>query len=106
MVLVLAATTVLAYALVNAFGAWMVVRRKPWIAALFMLAASLLTVSFSALLFRFDDARLILLGGLVLASVASFLNAHIILGSVVWRFHVARAAVGAAIYLLAAVGLG
>ena len=103
--LALAALASLIYAVVNAFGAWMVVRRKPWVAALFMLAAAVLVIASAALVFDFAYARVLLGGGLILASVASFINAHIVLGNVVWRFHLLRAAVGVAIYLLALYGL-
>lgn len=96
--LALAALLTLLYALVNAFGAWMVVRRKGWVALLFMLAAALLIVSFVALLSSFDFALSLLLISVSAASVASFLNAHVVLGNVVWRFHMLRAAVGALIY--------
>ena len=104
--LVLAALASLIYAVVNAFGAWMVARRKPWVAALFMLAAAVLVIASAALVFDFAYARVLLASGLILASVASFINAHIVLGNVVWRFHLLRAAVGIAIYLLASYGLG
>ena len=103
--LVLAASATLLYAFVNAFGAWMVVRRKPWLAGLFMIAACLLTVAFGALVFDFPYTRVILVLGLVTASTASFGNAHVMLGGVVWRFHLLRAAVGLGIYLMASVGL-
>ena len=36
------------YAVVNAFGAWLVSRRKPWVARLFMLSAVILVVSAAA----------------------------------------------------------
>ena len=104
--LILAAIATLIYVFVNAIGAWTVLRRKPWLAGLFMAAAALLAVAFSALIFSFEYTRVILASGLILASLASFLNAHLVLGNVVWRFHVARAAVGVAIYTLANLGLG
>lgn len=105
MLLVLAALTTLAYALVNGFGAWMVVRRKPWVAGLFLLAASVLVVAFASFVFRFPYSRVLLASGLILASLASFLNAHVILGNVVWRYHLLRASVALAIYGLAHFGL-
>ena len=104
--LILAAVAGFLYAVVNAVGAWMVARRKPWVAALFMLAAAVLVVASAALLFDFAYARVLLASGLSLASVASFINAHIVLGNVVWRFHLLRAGVGVAIYLLGSYGLG
>ncbi|CAN5906452.1 hypothetical protein BH24DEI2_BH24DEI2_09240 [soil metagenome] len=100
--LVAAALAALVYALVNAFGAWMVARRKPWLAGLFMVAACLLTVACAALVFAFPYTLTLLATGLVTASVASFINAHVMLGGVVWRFHLLRAAVGLGIYWLAA----
>ena len=103
--LVVAAVATLFYAPVNAFGAWMVARRKPWLAGLFMVAACLLVIACAALLFNFSYTRTLLAAGLVTASVASFVNAHVMLGGVVWRFHLLRAAVGLGIYWLASVGL-
>ena len=103
--LVAAALATLCYAFANAFGAWMVVRRKPWLAGLFMAAACLLVTACAALMFGFPYARVILAVGLVTASAASFSNAHVMLGGVVWRFHLLRAAVGLGIYWLASVGL-
>jgi hypothetical protein len=93
---ILAAIATLAYAFVNAFGTWMVVRRKPWVAFLFMLAAALLMIAFAAF---------ILATGLVLASITSLINAYVVLGKVVWRYHLIRATCGLAIYLLAHFGL-
>ena len=99
--LFLAAFATFLYALVNAFGAWMVVRRKGWVALLFMLASALLLVSFVALLTGVSYTLPLLLSSVSLAWIASFLNAHVILGTVVWRFHVLRAGVGVLIYLFA-----
>ena len=99
--LVLAALLTLIYALVNALGAWLVVRRKLWVAVLFMVAAALLIVSVVGLLSFADYALPLVLFSVSAASVASFLNAHVVLGNVVWRFHVLRAAVGAVIYFCA-----
>ncbi len=103
--LVLAALATLFYAFANAFGAWTVARRKPWLAGAFMLAACLLVVAGAALVFDFSYTRTLLATGLITASVVSFVNAHVVLGGVVWRFHLLRAAVGLAIYLLANAGL-
>ena len=104
--LILAAAATLAYAFINGFGAWMVVRRKPWVAALFMLAASVLVVAFSSFVFDVPYSRVLLGSGLALASLASYLNASIVLGRVVWRHHLLRAVAALAIYLLAHFGLG
>jgi len=101
----LAAVAALIYAFINGFGAWMVVRRKPWVAAWFMVAASVLIIAAASLIYTFDYTRVLLGAGLFLASAASFINAHIVLGNVVWRFHVIRAFVGIAIYTVAYAGL-
>ena len=94
-----------AYAVVNAFGAWMVQRRKLWVAVLFMIAAALLLVSVAAIVGVIPYAKTVLALGLIAASVASFINAHIVLGNVVWRFHVLRAAIGGLVYYLATLAL-
>jgi hypothetical protein len=102
---ILAAVATLAYAFVNAFGTWMVVRRKPWVAFLFMLAAALLMIAFAAFIGNFPYLRVILASGLILASVTSLINAYVVLGKVVWRYHVIRALCGLGIFLLAHFGL-
>lgn len=102
---VLAAIATLLYAFVNAFGAWMVVRRKPWVAFLFMIAAALLMIAFAAFIGNFPYLRVILASGLVLASATSLINAYVVLGKVVWRHHIIRAVCGVAIFLLAHFGL-
>ncbi len=96
---------VLLYAVVNAFGAWAVSRRKPWLAALFILAASLLTVAAVALGYTLPLARVLLALGLVLASVTSWLNARIVLGRVVWRHHLIRAGVALVIFVVGSLSL-
>lgn len=103
--LVLAFLATVAYAVVNAFGAWAVIRRKGWVAALFMLTASVLTVAAVSLLTVLPFVRTLLASGLALASLTSLLNAQIVLGRVVWRHHLLRAAVALAIYLLATLAL-
>jgi hypothetical protein len=103
--LVLAAVATILYALVNAFGAWMVSRRKAWIAMLFLLAASLLVIAFGALVGFFSYTRVILGAGLFTASLASLLNAQIVLGKIVWRFHALRLFIAIVTYLLAHFGL-
>jgi hypothetical protein len=102
---VLAAIATLLYAFVNAFGTWMVVRRKPWVAFLFMIAAALLMVAFAAFIGDFPYLRVILASGLLLASVTSLINAYVVLGRVVWRHHIIRALCGLTIFLLAHFGL-
>jgi hypothetical protein len=102
---ILAATLTLAYAFINAFGTWMVVRRKPWVAFLFMMAAALLMIAFAAFIGNFPYIRVILASGLLLASLTSLINAYVVLGRVVWRHHLIRALCGLAVFLLAHFGL-
>lgn len=104
--LILAALGTAVFAFINGFGAWLVSRRKPWIAVLFLLAAALLAIAFGGLVGFFPYTRILLGVGLSLAWLASFLNAHIVLGNVVWRFHVVRALLAVAIYVMADYGLG
>jgi hypothetical protein len=101
---ILAAIATLGYAFINAFGTWMVVRRKPWVAGLFMLSATVLIISFAGFIGIFPYTLSILATGLLLASVSSLINARIVLGKIVWKHHLIRAAVGLAIYLLAHFG--
>ena len=103
--IVLAVIVTALYAFVNAFGAWMVIRRKTWIAALFMLAATVLIVAAAAFISVMPYARVLLGVGLVLASLASFLNARIVLGRITPRNHLIRAAIAVLIYVVAEVGL-
>jgi hypothetical protein len=81
----------LIYAVINAFGAWAVIRRKPLVASSFMLAASLLIIAAVALVYKLPLALWLLGFGLMLASIASLMNAWIVLGRIVWRFHLIRA---------------
>lgn len=104
--LILAALASFGYALVNTFGAWMVLRRKPPLAGLFMLAAAVLVVAAVALLWDARNGRFILLGGLLLASLASLLNARLVIGKVRPRNHLLRALAALVIYLLAWAGGG
>lgn len=103
LLLALIATAV--YAVVNAFGAWAVIRRKQWMAALFMFAASVLMVAAAAMVSDLPFTRVLLGAGLLLASLTSLLNASVVLGRVVWRHHAFRAAFALALYLLADAGL-
>ena len=86
------------YAVVNAFGAWLISRRKPWVARLFMLCAVVLVVAAAAFVSAIPYTRVILLVGLVGASVTSYLNAVVVIGKVVVRNHVVRALVAVVIY--------
>lgn len=101
----LAALAAAVYAFTNAFGAWMVSRRQPVLAWLFMVAATLLVVAAAALVSPIPFARALLASGLVMASLASLINAYLI-GQVRWQNHLLRAVVGLLIYLLAHWGLG
>lgn len=85
------------YAVVNAFGAWAVVRRKSWVAALFMLAAAVLTVAAVALAYEVPGSLWLVVIGVVLASIMSFVNAAVMIGRVLWRAHALRAIAGAAL---------
>jgi hypothetical protein len=82
---------------VNAFGAWAVSRRKPVVARLFLLAAMVLTVAMVAYGFADAMAWWVLLAGAVLGYLASYLNARLVIGKVVWPYHLLRAAVLAAL---------
>ena len=96
----LAFLAALSYALVNAFGAWLVSRRKPWLAGFFMLSAVVLVVAAAAFVSSIPYTRVILGVGLIAASVSSYLNAEIVIGRVVWRNHLLRALAALAIFLL------
>ena len=101
----LAAVVTALYAFVNAFGAWMVIRRKPWVAGLFMIAAAVLMIAAAALVSAIPYTRVILAVGLVMASVASLLNAQVVIGKVEAKNHLIRVVVAIAIYLLANVAV-
>lgn len=94
------------YAVVNAVGAWAVIRRKGWLAALFMLAASVLIVSAAAMVSALPFTRVLLVIGLVLASVSSLLYGSVIMGRVKWHHHVVRGAFAVALFFLAHYGQG
>ncbi|UCH26903.1 MAG: hypothetical protein JSV66_04455 [Trueperaceae bacterium] len=97
----LAGVLSLIYAVVNAFGAWAVIRRKPLVASLFMLAASCLIVAAVALVYKLPFALWLLGSGLMMASIASLMNAWIVLGRVVWRFHLIRAVWAGIVFAIA-----
>lgn len=88
------AALVFGYAVVNAFGAWAVVRRRGWVAALFMLAGAVLTVGAVALAYGAQESLWLIVAGVALASGMSFVNAVVIIGRVLWRAHALRAAAG------------
>lgn len=95
------------YAVVNAFGAWAVVRRRSAFGAAFFAAAVLLTVGGVAVGFGLPGAVPLVLAGAVTASLTSYRNARLVLRKVVpWR-HALRAAAGVvavALTLLATAG--
>lgn len=90
-----------AYAFTDVFGAWTVVRRKPRLSFLFMLAAATLTVGGVAAFYRLPETWAFLAAGSAASSLASWLNARMILGRTVVPNHLARAAVGLALVVLA-----
>ncbi len=102
----LAAVITALYAFVNAFGAWIVIRRKPWVAGLFMLAAAVLMVAAAATVSSIPYTRVILAAGLVMASATSLLNAQVVIGKIEAKNHVIRAAVATGIYLLVNAAVG
>ncbi len=104
--LVLMALATAGYAFVNAFGAWAVVRRKPWVAGLFLLAAAALIIAAAAFVSAIPFARAFLAAGLLLASLASLVNARVVFGKVEPRDHIVRAALALALYLLVDWALG
>ena len=89
------------YAAVNAFGAWSVVRRRSRVAAAFLIAAALLTVGAVALAFDSPSAAVLVSAGALLASLASWWNARIVLRRMVPRRHAVRAVAGACVAALA-----
>ena len=98
---VLAFAAAMGYAAVNAFGAWAVVRRRSRVAAVFLVAAALLTVGAVALAFGSPSAAVLVPVGALLASLASWWNARIVLRRTVPRRHLVRAVAGACVAALA-----
>lgn len=91
-----AVVLVAAYAVVNAFGSWAVLRRRRSVSLAFMGAAVLLTVAAVATAFGDGSALPLTAVGALAASITSQVNARLVLGRVVaWR-HVLRAGYGAA----------
>ena len=96
-----AATFALGYAVVNAFGAWTVVRRRSSIGAAFFVAAVLLTVGGVAVAYVLPAAVPLVAAGALAASLTSWWNARVLMRRVVpWR-HLLRAAGGFVAVLLA-----
>lgn len=90
-----------AYAVVDVFGAWTVVRRRPRLSFLFMASAATLTVGGVAAYYRLPETWAFLAAGAGASSLASWLNARLILGRVVARNHAGRALVGIVLVVLA-----
>lgn len=103
--LVLAVLGSAALAAVNTFGAWVTQNRRRWLALLFMLAALLLVVAGAALAWRVAAGLWLLAAGLSLTWLSSLLHAHLVMRHLVWQNHLLRAAVAAAVFVLAAAGL-
>ena len=89
------------YAFINAFGAWMVIRRKPWIGWLFMLAAAALIVAAASVVAQASFDFVLVCIGATLASATSLLNAHFVLGDIIPRNHLVRGGIGLGLCLLA-----
>ena len=81
---------VVIYACVNGFGAWMVLRRKPWVGWLFMLSAIVLVVAAVSVFYQSSASIGLTLSGLILAFCSSLLHAHFVIGKVVQRNHLFR----------------
>ena len=76
----------LGYAVVNAFGTWMVARRNSAVAAGFFAAAISLTVGAMAVAFALSGAVVWVTIGASLASLSSWFNARLVMRRVVaWR---------------------
>lgn len=103
--LALAFVLAVIYAVINALGAWAVIRRKASLAGLFMLAACFLVVAATAMVTALPFARVLLAAGLVLASLASLLYGRMLLGRINWFNQLLRLLAAAAIFLVAHLGL-
>lgn len=84
---------VLGLVAVNTFGAWAVSRRKPWVARLFLFAAMILTVTIVAYGFGVDYALWLLVAGVAVSTLASILNALLVIGKFAWLNHLLRTVV-------------
>ena len=96
----------LGYAVVSTFGAWTVVRRRRGLAFTFLASAALLTVGGVAAAYRLPESAWLLAAGAAIASFASIWNARRVLGRIVVRNHLARAAYGVALVVAAVVAFG
>ena len=78
------------YAVIDVFGAWTVVRRRPRLSFLFMTAAAILTVGGVAAAHGVPETWTFFAVGAAASSLASLLNARWILDRVVIVNHVGR----------------
>lgn len=90
-----------AYAVVNVFGAWAVVRRKPRLAGLFMLSAAALVVGGVSAAYGLYAAVPILAFGSVAAFLATLVYGRQVVGRYLPADHLSRAAAGAVLVALA-----
>jgi len=88
------------YAFVNAFGAWMVLRRKPWVGWLFMLSAIVLVIAAVSVFYQSPASIWLTLSGLILAFCSSLLHAHFVIGKIIQRNHLFRLLISFLIFLL------
>ena len=85
------------YAVVDVFGAWTVVRRRPRLSFLFMVAAAVLTVGGVGAVYRVPETWIFFAAGAGASSIASYLNARLILARVTIINHLARLVAGVAL---------
>jgi len=95
----------LGFVFVNAVGAWAVSRRKPRVSRVFLLASVVLVVAAVAVGYRLRFATGLLAVGLMLAWLASYMNARLVLGRVVPWHHLLRAVSMAAVVVLTGLAL-
>ena len=88
------------YAFVNAFGAWMVLRRKPWVGWMFMVAAIVLVVAAVSVFYQSPASTWLTLSGLILAFCSYLLHAHFVIGKVIQRNHLFRLLISFILFLL------
>ncbi len=88
------------YACVNAFGAWMVLRRKPWVGYLFMASAIILVVAAVSVFYQSPASTWLTLSGLILAFCSSLLHAHFVIGKIIQRNHLFRLLISFILFLL------
>ena len=88
------------FALFNVFHAWRLVRRKPRISGLFMLASSLLVIAVAGFVSAVPFTRVLLASGLIIAWLAAFLDDRIVMGKMNWNTLMIRGAVSLIIFLV------